>query len=58
MPIYTGDNDTYFNVIEPSGNIIHPPPTQLWITRDSYFKLSLEGLEYVDDQSPPNSQVE
>ena len=58
MPIYTGDNDTYFNVIEPSGNVIHPPPTQLWITRDSYFKLSLEGLEYVDDQSPPNSQVE
>ena len=58
MPIYTGANDTYYNVVEPSGNTIHPPPTQLWITRDTYFKLSLDGLEYVDDQSPPGSQVE
>ena len=57
MPIYTGDDDTYFNVVEPDGTITRPPPTQLWITRDTYFKLSLEGLEYHDDETPQGSQA-
>ena len=57
QPIYTGANDTYYNVVEPSGNIIHPPAPQLWVTRDTYFILSIEGLEYVDNASPPGSQV-
>ena len=48
---------TYYNVVEPDGTIIRPPPTQLWITRDSYFKLSLDGLEYHDDESPKGSQA-
>ena len=58
QPIYSGANDTYYNVIEPSGNVVHPCPTQLWITRDSYFLMNLDGLVYVDDQSPEGSQVE
>ena len=58
QPIYTGENDTYYNIILPSGAIVRPPPCQLWVTRDTYFKLSLDGLEYVDDQSPPGSQAE
>ena len=58
QPIYSGANDTYYNVIEPSGNIVHPCPTQLWLTRDSYFLMNLDGLVYVDDQSPEGSQVE
>ena len=57
QPIYTGDNDTYYNVVEPSGVITHPPPTQLWLTRDTYFKLSLDGLEYHDDDTPTGTQL-
>ena len=57
QPIHTGENDTYYNILEPSGNIVHPPPSQLILTRDTYFKLSLNGLEYVDDESPAGSQV-
>ncbi len=57
MPIYTGADDTYYNVVEPDGTITRPPPTQLWITRDSYFKLSLDGLEYHDDSTPEGSQA-
>ena len=55
QPIYTGSNDTYYNVNEEG--TIHPPPIQLILTRDTYFKLSLNGLEYVDDETPINSQV-
>ena len=57
QPIHTGENDTYYNILEPSGNIVHPPPSQLILTRDTYFKLSLNGLEYVDDESPAGSQI-
>ena len=55
QPIYTGINDTYYNVNEEGS--IHPPPNQLWLTRDTFFKLSLDGLEYIDDASPPRSQI-
>ena len=55
QPVYTGINDTYYNVDE-SGSV-HPPPVQLFVVRDTYFKLSLEGLMYVDNESPPGSQV-
>lgn len=57
QPIYTGDNDTYYNVYEPSGIVRHPPPTQLWLVRDTYFKLSLDGLSYHDDETPSGSQA-
>ena len=55
QPIYTGPNDTYYNVNEEG--TVHPPPPQLFLTRDTYFKLSLNGLEYVDDETPAGSQV-
>ena len=54
QPIYSGINDTYYNVN--AEGTIHPPPTQLWLTRDTYFKMSLEGLEYIDDRDPPGAQ--
>ena len=57
QPIYTGDDDTYYNVVEPDGTIHHPCPTQLFITRDTYFHLSLDGLVYVDDETPKGSQA-
>ena len=57
QPIFTGNNDTYYNIIEPNGNTVHPPPIQLLLVRDTYFKLSLDGLEYVDNESPEGSQV-
>ena len=55
QPIYTGPNDTYYNVNEEG--TVHPPPCQLFLTRDTYFKLSLNGLEYIDDESPAGSQI-
>ena len=58
QPIFTGDNDTYYKIIEPSGAIVRPPPVQLCLCRDTYFKLSLDGLEYIDDESPAGSQVD
>ena len=56
QPIYTGVDDTYYNVDE-SGTI-HPPPIQLWLTRDTYFTLNLNGLEYNDKTTPEGSQAE
>ena len=55
QPIFTGINDTYYNVDE-SGSV-HPPPVQLFLVRDTFFKMSLDGLEYNDVDSPPNSQI-
>ena len=55
QPIHTGKNDTYYNVNEEG--TVHPPPVQLCLCRDTYFKLSLDGLEYVDDGTPQGSQA-
>ena len=52
-----GKNDTYYHIIEPSGVIVHQPPSQLLFTRETYFKLSLDGLSYHDDESPRGSQA-
>ena len=56
QPIFTGVNDTYYNVNEEG--TLHPPPVQLFLVRDTYFRLSLDGLMYVDVESPPGSQVD
>ena len=54
QPLYTGKNDTYYNVDETGS---HPPP-QLFICRDTYFPLDfLNGLVYHATGSPINSQV-
>ena len=44
QPIYTGINDTYYNVN--SEGTIHPPPPQIWLCRDTFFVLSRNGVEY------------
>ena len=54
-PIYSGINDTYYDV--DGTGLVHPPPCQLFLVRDTFFELSLEGMKYVDNDSPPNSQV-
>lgn len=56
QPMYTGANDTYYNV--DSSGLAHPPPVQLWLTRDTWFSLDLNGLRYHDKTTPPGSQVE
>ncbi len=56
QPIYKGADDTYYNVDE-SGTI-HPPPIQLWLTRDTYFTLDLNGLVYHDKTTPEGSQAD
>ena len=55
QPIFTGSNDTYYNIDET--NLTHPPPPQLFICRDTYFTLDFQnGLVYHATGSPPNSQ--
>lgn len=49
-PIYTGANDTYYNVN--SSGTIHPPPPQLWLCCDTYFEVSSSGVKYVHNQTP------
>ena len=49
-PIYTGINDTYYNV-DASGNK-HPPPPQIWLCRDTYFVADINGLRYVGVGTP------
>jgi hypothetical protein len=44
-PIYTGINDTYYNV--DSEGIQRPPPPQIWLCRATYFIASVDGLQYV-----------
>ena len=51
-PIYRGANDTYYNV--DSTGSTHPPPPELWLTRDTFFEyIPNKGLVYVDDWVPP-----
>ena len=44
QPLYSGANDTYYNVN--AAGTIHPPPPQIWLCRDTFFVLSREGVSY------------
>ena len=55
QPIYTDDNDTYWNFANDGGKT-NPPPPQIWCCRDTYFLASVNGLQYFNCDSPPNSQ--
>jgi hypothetical protein len=50
QPIYTGINDTYYNVN--AAGTIHPPPPQIWLCRDTYFLVSTEGVVYEAFSTP------
>lgn len=50
QPLYTGANDTYYNVN--AAGTIHPPPPQIWLCRDTYFKVSTEGVVYEAFDTP------
>ncbi len=50
QPMYSGNNDTYFNV--DTSNSVHPPPPELWICQDTHFALSVNGLEYMGTKTP------
>lgn len=50
QPIYSGANDTYYNV--DAAGTIHPPPPQIWLCRDTYFLVSTNGVEYVATGTP------
>jgi hypothetical protein len=56
QPIYTGDNDTYYNVDGPSSTT-HPPPPQIWCCRDTYFLVSTQGIKYIAYGDPEGSQT-
>ena len=44
QPLYSGANDTYYNVN--AAGTIHPPPPQIWLCRDTFFVLSRDGVQY------------
>ena len=50
QPLYSGANDTYYNVN--AAGTIHPPPPQIWLCRDTYFVLSSAGVQYEAFSSP------
>jgi len=49
-PIYSGNNDIYYN-IDAAGSR-HPPLPQLWLCYDTYFEVSASGVKYISDQTP------
>ena len=50
QPVYTGVNDTYYNVN--AAGTIHPPPPQIWLCRDTYFLISKDGVVYEAFSTP------
>ena len=54
-PVFSGSNDTYYNVN--AEGTVHPSPPQLFLCRDTYFLISNEGMIYVRNGSPEGSQV-
>ena len=50
QPLYSGPNDTYYNVN--AAGTIHPPPPQIWLCRDTFFVLSRDGVQYEPFSSP------
>ncbi len=50
QPIYSGTNDGYYNV--DGDTSLHPPAPELWICQDTYFRMSVRGLEYMGPTIP------
>ena len=55
QPIFTGLNDTYYNVN--GDGTVHPPPPQIWFCKDTHFLVSDQGMTYVNNRSPDGSQA-
>ena len=55
QPIYTGANDTYYNVNAEGTQ--HPPPPQIWLCRDTYFLVSTQGVQYEAFSTPSDKVV-
>ena len=55
QPLFTGINDTYYNV-DSSGDV-HPPPPQIWFCKDTHFIINDQGMQYVNNRSPDGSQA-
>lgn len=55
QPIYTGINDTYYNV--DAAGTTHPPPPQIWLCRDTHFLVSTQGVKYVSFGTPEDKQI-
>ena len=50
QPLYSGINDTYYNVN--AAGTVHPPPPQIWLCRDTYFLVSTQGVVYEAFSTP------
>ena len=51
-----GSEDTYY-IPDKTRPDSHPPPVQLWLCGDTYFKVSLNGLEYFLSGAPSEFQA-
>ena len=49
-PLYTGENDTYYNF---NNGVSRPPAPQIWLCRDTYFLVSSQGVKYIGNDTPP-----
>ena len=56
-PIYSGENDTYYNV-DPEQPESHPPSPQLWSCRDIYMTLGVGDIKMHLNGEPEYSQVD
>lgn len=56
QPIYSGKNDTYYNVNEEG--TLHPPQIQMWFCRDTYFFVQTGYMRYFTVGSPDGSQAQ
>ncbi len=51
-PIYRGDDDTYY-IPDPENKNQHPPAPELWICKDAFYTMSVDGLKYYKGVIPP-----
>ena len=56
QPIYTGKNDTYYNVNEEG--TLHPPQIQMWMCRDTYFYVQPGFMKYFPHGTPEGTQAQ
>ena len=53
QPMFKNENDTYYN-FDPNDSTQHPPPPELWICKDTHWRMDAEyGLVWCDESETP-----
>ena len=51
--MFKNENDTYYN-FDPNDSTQHPPPPELWICKDTHWRMDAEyGLVWCDESETP-----